>query len=101
MATNNAHLKSGRQIENVEGTANKTPNNSSTWKQHHEKHSEGEWPSTCVSQGCNERATDGAHVKVQGKDGDYIAPLCHPCNLEKKGAFPVDASEVVKAKVNK
>ena len=100
MATNNTHLKSGRQVENVEGTSHNNPNNSSTWKQHFLKHAENGWPSTCTRQGCNEEATDGAHVRVQGKgDEENILPLCHSCNQHKKGPFPVDKTEVVKVNV--
>jgi len=90
MATNIVQLEAGQVVENAEGTSN----NSSTWKQYYER--QRAWPSTCVSQDCNKRATDGAHVKVHGKGGVFILPLCHPCNSEKKGYFPVDKSVAVK-----
>ena len=99
---NNVQLKSGHQVENVAGTAHNTPNNSSTWKEHFQKHAYNGWPSACARLGCNRRATDGAHVRVQGKGYEvFILPLCHPCNQDKKGAFPVDNTEVVKVIVGK
>lgn len=38
----------------------------------------------CHHLGCNEDATDGAHVTLKNSDDKrwYIVPLCHECNCQ-------------------
>ena len=63
-------LKQGTQIENVSGTAGQKPSNDSTWKGQHER-TTGDKFGQCSRQGCNEKATGGAHVNVQGKCKEF------------------------------
>lgn len=52
----------------------------------------------CAIRGCRAKATDGAHVWVEGKSGLYIVPTCHMHNLApgwlelEFGVHPVPAN---------
>ena len=58
-------LSENQQVTNMSGTSNLTPNNDSTWKQMWERKTDNKF-GVCSASSCNSRATDGAHVNVQG-----------------------------------
>ena len=59
-------LSMNQQVTNMSGTSRQTPNNDSTWKQMWERKTCGSF-GVCSTSGCMNYATDGAHVRVQGK----------------------------------
>ena len=58
-----------------------------TWKQHWINISTEKWPTTCSIKGCNNLATDGAHVINEEEHGEWIVPMCRSCNDKKNDTF--------------
>lgn len=70
------------EVKNRKGSGDEEPPAGfDSWKEFWEEESE-ETFDQCACKGCNNGATDGAHViKVDSKDKkSYIVPLCHRCN---------------------
>lgn len=62
----------------------------SSWLDYWEKKA-GIKASACHRIGCNQPATDGAHVQLEkGGDEWYIVPLCHECNTQFGHEFWVE-----------
>ena len=53
-----------------------------SWKQHWIKYSLENWPKVCSVDGCNNKATLGAHIFNSdcGERDEYIIPACDSCN---------------------
>ncbi len=54
-----------------------------SWMNHWVKMTGKAWPMTCSVEGCDEKATLGAHVYHANVEGERIVPMCAGCN--KKG----------------
>ena len=75
-------LHCGDAVRNMEGTAY-DENPYQSWKQYWRQISGQHWPSKCRIYGCGNRATDGAHVFVRGRQPAYILPMCNWCNVKR------------------
>ncbi|MCL2519595.1 MAG: hypothetical protein FWE37_01130 [Spirochaetaceae bacterium] len=79
------------KVKNLRGTGGSSTN----WKEYWEK-ATGRKFGDCSREGCNEKATDGAHVKKVGETNKpYIVPLCHTCNLDYESEFNVRDADLV------
>ena len=67
--------------KNKKGTGNRSCKCGS-WKQHWINNSEKAWPDNCSVQGCNNKATLGAHIfnTDSNVSGEFIIPTCDSCN---------------------
>ena len=84
------------KVKNLHGTATRTPNGYSSWKDYWAAQ-KGYWPSTCAAYGCNGKAEVGAHVKkVNSYDNKwYIVPACKEHNNDRDCEYFVDESMLV------
>ena len=56
---------------------------SGSWRNYWEMYSDSEWPSKCCKEGCDQVASDGAHIMKSGYGNSnelYIVPFCKSCN---------------------
>ena len=64
-------------VQNVPGTGNKKPpGRSDTWKQYYLRNGQRYWPGSCCIRDCTEPADGAGHVRVEGRRGVYIVPMC-------------------------
>lgn len=64
-----------------------------SWKEHWINETNKSWPVQCSVEGCNNKATLGAHVINSTVSGEYIIPACDSCNkLEKEFDLKVGIS---------
>ena len=42
---------------------------------------------SCKVSGCQNSATDGAHVTVHGQPGAFVVPMCHPHNMQRDACY--------------
>lgn len=70
-----------------------------SWLDHWKTFSEQEVPTYCPATGCLNKKLVGAHVTIEGRDGQWIVPLCGDCNkktgtLEYSDSYtPVSANK--------
>lgn len=77
-------------VHNLREVSRPVPAGYSSWLNFWEKKTslKGE---KCHKVGCNNKATDGAHVQLAtGGDEWYIVPLCHSCNTNYGASFYVN-----------
>ena len=77
-------------VRNLREGSRPAPTDYSSWLDYWEKKT-GQKAGLCHRNGCNLKATDGAHVQlVNGGDEWYIVPLCHSCNTDCGASFYVE-----------
>ena len=70
--------------KNKKGTKDRIPAGYKSWLDYYQRLT-NKTDLTCSVAGCNNKATDGAHVyntKTHSK-AKYIVPLCHSCNMSQ------------------
>ena len=91
-------LDNCEEADNMITTGWKNKNNTSgrkcicgSWKEHWIRfnHFKYLWPSKCSVNGCNNRATLGAHVINGNVAGEFIVPMCDSCN-KRREEFDLD-----------
>ncbi len=84
------------KVKNIQGTANREPRDSSTFKDHWVVVKNRPWPMVCSSYRCYNLAEVGAHVqKVGSYDRHwYIVPLCKSCNNRRGEEFWVNEDDL-------
>ena len=84
------------KVQNIEGTVVCIQRPRGPWKQFWIKFSGKVWPDECQISTCNNPATDGAHVHIQGhKEEVFIIPMCTKCNNpNNKSSMKVDTNAV-------
>lgn len=83
---------------NKKGTAERSPVcTCGSWKNHWLNITNTDWPITCSVDGCNNAATDGAHIFHTDIPNERIVPLCNSCNqsadfINLKGGIKVSSA---------
>ncbi len=68
--------------KNKVGTGVRVAPGGKSWKAYWEENSDKSWPIKCCIKGCNENATDGAHMYCPSVDRkEWIVPTCHAHNM--------------------
>ena len=66
------------KVKNITNTSTDTPPKNTSWLEY----AGGNKYDKCVTLNCNNKQSDGAHVKKEGNVDNkiYIIPVCHKCN---------------------
>ena len=76
--------------KNKRGTCEKDYCSCGCCKDHWLNFSNQEWPDQCSVVGCNNRATDGAHMYNSNESmREWIVPTCHKCNTTYDTELPL------------
>jgi hypothetical protein len=77
-------------VKNLQEGSKPTPSGYTSWIDYWERKT-GKKAVKCHKTGCNELATDGAHVQLENGGNEwYIVPLCHKCNMQRGQSFMVE-----------
>ncbi|MEO9385316.1 hypothetical protein [Chromobacterium phragmitis] len=83
--------ENGDELMNEPSTSLRGKCGCGTWIEHWKKYAEKTTVPTCIVAGCNEQATDGAHVEftqqTKFKGLTYIAPMCGDHNKDHDLVF--------------
>lgn len=93
-------LQRGDKVYNISGTARRRSRYYQSWRQFWINKCNKRWPDKCRICNCVNEATDGAHVEINGMEGEFIFPMCNPCNNTKPQISLTANSRTIAVPVN-